>query len=54
MGAVLVIAQRSVIEIPTAFIALATGLALIYTKKLKEPHLILISGALGLGIKSLI
>jgi chromate transporter len=50
-GAVIVIATRSIVDIPTAIIALATALALIYLKKLQEPLLILIAAIAGLGIK---
>ncbi|WP_276091447.1 chromate transporter [Pedobacter sp. JY14-1] len=39
VGSVIVIASRSIVDIPTALIAVATGLALIYVKKLQEPYL---------------
>lgn len=54
VGAVLVIATRSIIDIPTALIALASIFALIYIKKLKEPHIIAISALLGIIIKLLL
>jgi chromate transporter len=50
-GAVVVIAQRSIIDIPTAVIAIATILALLYIKKIQEPYIILIAALLGLLIK---
>ena len=52
VGAVFVIATRSIIDIPTILIAIATGLSLIYIKKLQEPQLILIAGILGIIIKN--
>jgi len=54
VGSVVIIASRSIIDIPTAVIALASGLALIYIKKLQEPHLIAIAAVLGILIKSVL
>jgi chromate transporter len=51
VGAVIVIAMRSIIDISTALIAIATVLALIYVKKIQEPQIILIAAALGLLLK---
>ncbi|KQR70208.1 chromate transporter [Pedobacter sp. Leaf176] len=51
VGAVLVIAKRSIIDIPTALIAIASIFALIYVKKLKEPHIIAIAAVAGILIK---
>lgn len=51
VGAVVVIATRSVTDIPTGVIAVATVLGLIYVKKLQEPYLILIAAILGVIIK---
>lgn len=51
VGAVVVIATRSVIDVPTGIIAVATVLGLIYIKKLQEPYLILIAAILGVIIK---
>jgi len=51
VGAVVVIAMRSIIDVPTALIAVATVLALIYVKKIQEPQIILIAAALGLLLK---
>lgn len=53
VGSVIVIASRSIVDIPTALIAVATGLALIYVKKLQEPHLIAVAAILGILIKSI-
>lgn len=52
VGAVFVIATRSIIDIPTVLIAIATVLSLICMKKIQEPHIILIAAVLGLAIKS--
>ena len=51
VGAVLVIAQRSIIDITTALIAVASIFALIYFKKLKEPYIIAIAAVLGILTK---
>jgi chromate transporter len=51
VGAVIVIASRAITDIPTALIAIAAALALLYFKKLKEPYIILIAAAIGLVIK---
>ncbi|MDJ1469236.1 chromate transporter [Xanthocytophaga flava] len=53
-GAVIVIAMRSVTDIPSALIAVATVLTLIYVKKLSEPYLILIAAVVGLMLKLLL
>ncbi|MHA4847689.1 chromate transporter [Flavitalea antarctica] len=53
-GAVIVIATRSIIDIPTALIALTTLIALIYFKKLPEPYLIMLAAIAGLLIKTVI
>ena len=50
-GAVIVIATRSIIDIPTALIAIATAFALIYIRKIQEPYIILIAAVTGLLIK---
>ena len=52
-GAVIVIATRSITDIPTALIAVAAIGTLIYVKKIQEPYIILIAAVLGLVIKSL-
>lgn len=51
VGAVIVIATRSIIDIPTALIAVATVLALIYVKKLQEPQIIVIAAIVGVLLK---
>lgn len=51
VGAVIIIATRSIIDIPTALIAIASLLTLIYFKKIQEPLIILIAALAGLLIK---
>jgi chromate transporter len=53
MGAVIVIAMRSITDIPTALIAIASILALIYIKKIQEPYIILLGALAGLLIKNM-
>jgi chromate transporter len=50
-GAVIVIAIKTIKDIPTAIIALATIIILSRTKKVKEPHLILIAALIGYLLK---
>ncbi len=53
VGSVIIIATRSIIDIPTALIAIASMTALIYVKKLQEPHIIVLAAIVGLAIKAL-
>ena len=46
VGAVVVIATRSIVDIPSALLLLLMAL-LIYLKKLKEPYLIVIAAVAG-------
>jgi chromate transporter len=50
-GAVLVIAGRTITDIPTAAIAIITIFALLYNKKIKEPHIIGIAAIAGILLK---
>jgi chromate transporter len=52
VGAVIIIATRSIVDIQTGIIAIGSALALIYVKKIQEPHLIAIGAILGILIKS--
>lgn len=52
VGAVIIIASRSIIDIPTALIALGAVGLLLYTKKLQEPHIIGIAAAIGFLLKT--
>ncbi|WKL43017.1 chromate transporter [Flavobacterium sp. ZE23DGlu08] len=51
VGAVIVIASRSIIDFPTILIAIGAILTLIYTKKIQEPHIIGIAALLGVLLK---
>ncbi len=51
-GAVIVIASRSILDFPTAAIAVCTALLLIYLKKVPEYYIILASAVIGLMIKT--
>lgn len=53
-GAVIIIALRSIIDIPTALIAIGSVLCLIYVKKLQEPHIIIIAAAIGVFFKLIV
>ena len=52
VGAVIIIATRSIVDIPTAIVAISSVLGLIYIKRLQEPHVIFIAAIIGLLIKS--
>jgi chromate transporter len=54
VGAVVIIGTRSIFDIPTALIAIAAVCALLYIKKLQEPHVILAAAIIGFVIKTLI
>jgi chromate transporter len=53
VGAVIIIASRAIVDIPTTVIALGAGVGLIYSKKIKEPQIILLAAIIGLMIKGL-
>lgn len=50
-GAVLVMATRSITDISTAFIAIATIFALLYLKKIQEPYIIAAAAFSGILLK---
>lgn len=52
LGAVIIIATRAIIDIPTALIAVCAGLALVYIKKIQEPQIILFTAIIGILIKN--
>ena len=54
VGAVIIIGLRSITDFPTALIAIATLLALIYVKKIQEPYIILAASIVGLILKSVL
>jgi chromate transporter len=51
VGAVFVIATRSITDIPTAMIAIGTIFAFIYSKRIQEPYVIAVAAFLGVLIK---
>lgn len=51
VAAVIIIAKRAIVDIPTALIAIISILALIYIKKIKEPHIILVSAIIGIILR---
>jgi chromate transporter len=51
-GAVVVIATRSILDIPTAAIAVCAALLLIFYKKISEPYIILASAVIGFFLKT--
>jgi len=53
VGSVIIIGLRSIIDIPTAVIAVAAVLSLLYIKKIQEPYIIGIAAIIGLLIKAL-
>jgi len=54
VGSVIVIASRSIKDIPTLLIAVASLLILIYVKKIKDPVIILLAAIIGIILKLLI
>ena len=53
VGSVIIIGLRSITDIPTALIAIAAVLGLVYIKKLQEPYIIGIAAIIGLLIKAI-
>jgi len=54
VGAVIVIACKSITDISTALIAIATIFSLLYIKKLQEPYIILVAAIIGIILKLVI
>jgi chromate transporter len=54
VGAVGVIASRSILDIPTVLIAIATIFALLYIKKIQEPYIIVVAAVVGIIIKLIV
>jgi chromate transporter len=52
-GAVLVLAKRTLTDIPTVLIAISTAAILFRFKKLPEPFIILTAAGLGLALRML-
>lgn len=53
VGSVVIIGLRSIVDLPTAIIAIAAAMALIYTKKLQEPYIIGIAAITGILLEIL-
>lgn len=53
VGAVFILGQRSIIDIPTGLIALVSAVVLYKFKKIQEPQIVLIAALVGFLIKSL-
>jgi chromate transporter len=53
-GAAFVLGRRSLVDVPTIAISLATLLILTYMKKVPEPLVILAAGLIGLGLKGVV
>ncbi len=51
VGSVIIIASRSIIDIYTALIAVASICSLIFIKKLQEPYVIIVAAVVGMVIK---
>lgn len=51
VGAVIIIASRSLVDIPSVFIAVAALAVLIFIKKIQEPYIILLAAITGLLFK---
>lgn len=51
VGSVIVIAKRSIIDVPTITIAVLSIAALLYYKKIQEPYIIAVAAVLGVFIK---
>jgi len=51
VGAVIIIASRAIVDVPTVLIAVVAALLLIFSKKIKEPHIILLAAITGLLIR---
>lgn len=52
VGSVIIIGLRSIIDWPTAVIAVTSGMLLVYVKKIQEPYLIITAALIGILIKS--
>ncbi len=51
VGAVIIIASRAIVDVPTVMVAVVAALLLIFSKKIKEPHIILLAAIIGLMIR---
>lgn len=51
VGAVIIIASRAIVDVPTVTIAVVAALLLIFSNKIKEPHIIIFAAIIGLMIR---
>ena len=51
VGSVIIIALRTIVDVPTILIATGSVISLLYVKKLQESHIIIIAAIIGLIIK---
>jgi len=49
---VIIISNRSITDLTTTFIAIATVLVLLYFKKIQEPYIIILAAIIGLILKT--
>lgn len=54
VGSVIVIGQKSISDVTTAIIAIATAAVMLYSKKIKEPYIILVAALIGIVYKIVI
>lgn len=54
VGSVIVIAQKSISDATTAIIGIASAAIMLYSKKIKEPYIILIAAIIGIAYKTFI
>ena len=50
-GAAVILSRRALVDVPTVLIAIATFAALLISKKMPEPVLILVAGAVGVSLR---
>ena len=53
VGAVVIIATRSITDLKTALIAIATVFVILYFTKVQEPYIIIIAAIIGLILKTI-
>ena len=54
VGAVVIIATRSITDLSTALIAIATVFIVLYFKKIQEPYIIIVAAIVGLILKTFV
>jgi chromate transporter len=51
VGSVIIIPQRSIVDIPTFLLAITAVMAILYGKKIQEPYIIAVAAIIGLLVK---